>query len=77
MSNTLHARRLNHGQCEIWLDDESKSRTIATNAVFWAVKWHCGKDEANTLWDSLHVSMGNVAEVFAAGTIVEELGLAR
>ena len=50
MSNTLHARRLNHGQSEIWLDDESKSRTIATNAVYSAVNRHCGKDEATTLW---------------------------
>ena len=77
MSYTLHARRLNYGQSEIWLDDDSKRRTIATNAVVWAVRKNCNIAVAESFYETLHESMGNVAEVLATDAIVAELGLAK
>lgn len=73
---TLYAKRLNHGRSEIWVGD-GPHRDIATNAVNWAVRTHCSKEEFDTFYATLHESMGNVAEVFASDAIVTELGLKR
>lgn len=75
MSNTLHVRRLNHGQSEVWLADESKRRLIATNAVYTAVRKHCSKEEFGAFYSTTQAQLGNVAEISAAGTIVHDLAL--
>lgn len=75
MSDTLHARRLNHGQYEVWLADERKRRLIATNAVYTAVRKHCSKEEFDAFYSTTQAQLGDVAEVFAAGTMAQELGL--
>ena len=77
MSDTLHVRRLNHGQSEVWLSDESKRRLIATNAVYSAVRKHCSKEELEAFYSPRQAHLGNIAEVFAAGTMVQELGLVK
>lgn len=77
MSNTLHARRLNHGQSEIWLTEESQRRVVATNAVYNAVRQHCSKDVFEAFYSTTQVHLGNVAEVFVAGTMAHELGLSK
>ena len=64
------------GNQRVWLGDESKRRTIATNAVNWAVRTHCSNEEFDAFYIALHSEMGHVAEVFAAGKIVDELSLA-
>ncbi len=71
---TLYAKRLNHGRSEIWVDD-GPHRDIATNAVVWAVRTHCSKEEFDTFFTSLHFEMGNIAEVFVGDAIVADLGL--
>lgn len=76
MSNTLRARRVNHGQAEVWLGDESKRRVVATNAVYTAVRSHCSKEVFETFYTTTQAQLGAVAEVFAAGTMVHDLGLA-
>lgn len=75
MSNTLHARRLNHGQSEVWLADEGKRRVVATNAVYSAVRTHCSKEVFDAFYNATQSKLGTVAEVFAAGTIATDLGL--
>lgn len=75
MSNTLHARRVNHGQSEVWLGDESKRRVVATNALYSAVRNQCSKDEFEAFYAATQTQLGTIAEVLAAGTIVYELGL--
>ena len=77
MSNTLHARRLNHGQSEVWLADESKRRVVATNAVYSAVRTHCSKEEFEAFYTTTQAQLRTVGEVFAGGTMAEELGLSQ
>jgi hypothetical protein len=75
MSDTLHARRLNHGQSEVWLADESKGRLIATNAVYSAIRKHCSKEEFDKFYATTQTRLGSVAEVLAAGTLAHDLNL--
>ena len=75
MSKTLHARKLNHGQSEIWLADENKSVTIATNAVVNAARKHCSNDSFEEFYSAMNVGIGNIAEVFAVDPMAQELGL--
>lgn len=70
----LHAKQLNHGRSEIWLD-EGPHRDIATNAVVWAVRKFAA-DKYDGFYALLHQSVGTIASVEATPEIVADLGLA-
>jgi hypothetical protein len=62
---TLHARLINHGQSEIWLELDGKEvtqrRTLATNEVNNVTRRQCTPESFAAFYAAYHVTVGSVA----------------
>jgi hypothetical protein len=77
----LHAKRLNHGQSEIYIEingTESKRRILATNELRNITARLCPKETFDTFYQALYVRVGSHATLTTADMdeIATELRLA-
>jgi hypothetical protein len=62
---TLFAKRINHGQSEIWLSSNRKElterRTLATNEVLNVTRRHCSPEVLGAFYAEYQSNIGRVA----------------
>ncbi len=62
---TLHAKQINYGQSEIWLEANGKEltqrRTLATNEVINVTRRHCLPEAFEAFNKDYHIAVGHTA----------------
>lgn len=66
----LHAKQINHGRSEIWLEEDGKEltnrRNLATNEVVNVARRLCAAEVFESFYKDYHVAVGHVATLSVA-----------